>query len=554
MGNRCCTAWCAILLVISTLAGSSLAGNAENPAQAPKAPPCAVAKNVFIFIADGGGFNAYNAASYYEFGRLGCQPYDQPEWIELASQSNPLHPFAQKPENKPDEDSGAEVDPYLPQNVWDARLDAASTSAIARGLPVKGYRYLTDGPTDSAASATAMAMGRKTINGRINVIQDSCDTAWLADGQNIAEIADSMGMSAGVVTTVQWNDATPAAFGAAHDPSRTDRRQLAIEMLTSRTLDVIMGAGHPEYDQNGAPRTPDKETDFDIVGGSVMWDRLRTATTARHWKLIQTRSDFESLASGRMRTSGPVFGLARVSGATQHERQTRDWNRDGAINAADIKVAPPFKDPFIPTSPSLATMSLGAINVLSQNPNGFFIMIEGGAVDHAAHNNQPGRLIEEQIDYNRAVRAVLGWIQTHGGWRDNLVIITADHETGMVWGPDSDLFPFEPLTNRGAGHVPAMWFNSGGHSRSLVPLMARGPGASLFESFIIGDDPAYGAYVQNTSIFEVMNAAITGKAPRRLPEQNQRTIVQLKTGVMRTLSSKSMTPTTQGSGGAPPGD
>ncbi len=196
----------------------------------------------------------------------------------------------------------------------------------------------------------------------------------------------------------------------------------------------------------------------------------------------------------------------------QQDRATRDWNGDGRVDSADLKVAPPFGDPFIPTMPTLVAMTRGALNVMGKNPRGFFLMVEGGAIDHAAHANQPGRLIEEQIDFNHSIQAIVDWVNIHSNWDETLVIITADHETGLIWGSNSDVVAFQPMLNRGPRHVPAMWFNSGGHSNSLVPLLARGPGADLLAKRVSGTDPLYGQYVENTVIFEAMKAAFTGSA------------------------------------------
>ena len=86
-------------------------------------------------------------------------------------------------------------------------------------------------------------------------------------------------------------------------------------------------------------------------------------------------------------------------------------------------------------------MSKAAINCLDKNPKGFYLMIEGGAVDWANHANQPARMVEEQIDFVEAVEAVAGWVETHGGWDETLLILTADHECGLLWGPESERSP-----------------------------------------------------------------------------------------------------------------
>jgi alkaline phosphatase len=159
-------------------------------------------------------------------------------------------------------------------------------------------------------------------------------------------------------------------------------------------------------------------------------------------------------------------------------------------------------------------MTRGAINVLSRNPNGFFLLVEGGAVDWANHANHMARMIEEQVDFTHAIEAVVQWVDAHSNWDETLLIVTADHETGDLWGPDSgptsDMlhFPWDPIQNNGKGKMPGYRYHSTGHAGSLVPLFARGRGAELFARLVDGQDPMYGPYVDNTDVFKVMNASL----------------------------------------------
>ena len=467
-----------------------------------RATSAAEAKNVIILISDGGGFGVYNATSYYEHGRLGAQPYDQRAWRKYGALTISLNGI-NGGASKVNRDKTAAYDPA---GVWVA--DSAFAAAIAGGTPFKSYGLLKSAPTDSAASGTALASGVKVYNGAINYMPDENDQVWPARGRTIAEIAKALGKSTGVVTTVQWCDATPATLGGAHSTGRGNWRDIANEMLNSDTLDLIMGTGHPEYDNNGAPREPSKESDYDAVGGSFTWNLLTSGRHAGRWKLVQSKAEFEALASGP--TPNRVLGVARVSGTLQEQRQTRDWNKDGRVDDLDIKMAGPFKDPFIPTVPTLKTITRATLNILSRNPKGFYVMIEGGAVDKAEHANHPGRMIEEMVEFNSTVKAVEQWVQQHSNWEETLVIVTSDHETGLVWGLNSDKEPFDPILDHGQGRMPGVSFNTGNHSNSLVPLRARGAGAELFESRVIGHDPVVGQFVDNTSIFEVMNEAMGG--------------------------------------------
>ena len=153
-------------------------------------------------------------------------------------------------------------------------------------------------------------------------------------------------------------------------------------------------------------------------------------------------------------------------------------------------------------------MTKAALNILDDNPNGLFLHVEGGAVDWANHDKQGGRMIEEQIDFNNAVQAVVDWIETNSSWEESLLILTADHECGLLWGPDSYNIAYDPIVDNGQGNMPGLMYNSGSHSNSLVPVYAKGVNSELFDTFADEYDPIRGYYIDNTEIFEVMNAAI----------------------------------------------
>jgi hypothetical protein len=152
--------------------------------------------------------------------------------------------------------------------------------------------------------------------------------------------------------------------------------------------------------------------------------------------------------------------------------------------------------------PSLAEMSRGAINVLDNNANGFFLMIEGGAIDWAGHANQHGRLIEEETDFNNAVDAVIAWVEANSNWSETLLIVTGDHETGYLWGPTHGAF--NEVVNNGPATLPSMWYNSTNHSNALIPLFAKGNGAFYLNSFAVNTDPVRGRYIDNTDVARLM--------------------------------------------------
>ena len=449
------------------------------------------AKNVILMIADGAGYNSWRAQCMYQ-GKLGQQIYDQPGWLTFSCTTYPLKFSAIATQNTAQDPSVV----YSPVKAWDTTPKSDKPGGFA------GYLYLTSACTDSAASATALATGQKTYLGAINWTNENQPMR----GRTIAEIAKANGKSAGVVTTVQWSDATPSALGGAHSVSRKHHAQIANEMLTASWLDVIMGGGNPDYDSDGKPLAANARRDCGWVGGSETWNKLKSGQGPR--KLIQTKAEFEALVDGPTPTR--IVGTPQVAKTLQQSRSSRPAT-------ASNEAAEPFATPLLDSVPSLATMARGAINCLDDNPKGFYLMIEGGAVDWANHANQPDRLIEEQTSFVKTVETVVEWIESHGGWNDTLLILTADHETGLLWGPDSPRKPFEPLENRGAGKLPGMKYNAHGHSNSLVPLYARGPDSQRFTPLATGEDPTAakqwgcsGRYIDNTDVFRVMRAAIAG--------------------------------------------
>lgn len=278
-------------------------------------------------------------------------------------------------------------------------------------------------------------------------------------------------------------------------------------MVEKSGVDVIMGACHPWYDGNGKRRSQMAGADWvgnqDYITKPIpTWNGIR---------FIEAKADFEALAEGKLDLKGckRLVGTAQVSGALQLNRTpTRDWNKDGKLIREDNKLAPANVDPKLTTVPSLSTMALGALNLVKKNPKGFFLMVEGGAVDHANHFNWPGRMIEEAVDFFRTVETVCQWVAKNGGWDKNLVVVTTDHECGFVLGPNSDTVPFDPIVNNGKWKMPGFRHNSGGHTNALVPIFARGPGAARLQSFATKTDPVRGKYMDNTDLIRIIRPAL----------------------------------------------
>jgi alkaline phosphatase len=291
--------------------------------------------------------------------------------------------------------------------------------------------------TDSAASGTALATGTKTYNGAIGV-----DTSKVAI-QNIAELLASLGWSTGVVATSTISHATPASF-YAHVEQRSMEEEIATQLLNSE-IDFFAGGGRAKFNKrsdgsNLFPLAADK--------GFVI--------------------DTSELAAPGTLSPDQKYGFLTQAGAM-----------------------PPMiegRGDFLPEATSLA------ISYLSQNQNGFFLMVEGSQIDWAGHANSSDYLVGEMLDFEKVITAALNFAEKDG---NTLVVVTADHETGgFTLGPKtgetdeagySDYSDISPV------------FATGQHSATLIPVFAFGPGAENFK----------GIY-QNTAIHDKM-AALAGE-------------------------------------------
>jgi alkaline phosphatase len=326
---------------------------------------------------------------------------------------------------------------------------------------------------------TQMMTGVKTYNGSVNMG---------FGGQPLTAFSELVHETrgVGVVTSVPLDHATPAAAAGAHAVSRTQYGDIAAEILGGDVVDVWMGGGHPFYDHDGRLREPD----WRYFGGPETW---ASAFDGR-WRVIEARADFDALADPEVPSADApsrILGLARVSDTLQYRRRV---NRRGG----------PFADPPLDTSPTLATMARGALQHLDRtHPEGFFLMVEGGAVDWAMHGNDGVRMVEEMVWFNRTVEAVVDWVEAHGGWEDNLVLLTADHDHLLV-GPPTRKEPYPWVGDRGAEVMPEHTWLHNNHSNHLVPVYARGAGSEVLVALADEVDPRRGAYIQDTEVFDVL--------------------------------------------------
>jgi len=439
-----------------------------------------VPKNIIILISDGCGYNHISATNYYTEGKDSVQVYEKfPVNIGMST-------YYDIPEF--DEKTGEKLDGYNTQKAW------------------SDSKYLKKYYTGSAAAATAMATGQKTYLKKVGVDRNNNNL------ENVLEKATKLGKSTGVVTSVPFCHATPAGF-ATHNKHRGNYTQIGLSMILDTKLNVIMGCGNPYYNNKGK-KVADKKASFKYIDSKQTWldiinnkDTFVVASISGNnivqdidndnkpdpWHFIETREDFQKLAN----TENPpkrVLGIAQANSTLQQSRYFK------------LTKQKPEKNEFNQNVPTLVEMAESAINVLEQDEDGFILMIEGGAIDWASHENNLAKLIEEEMDFNKTVEAVVKWVEANGGWEENLVIVTADHECGYLTGPKFKKHTSPEtykVVNQGKGKLPKHKFNHRNHTNQLVPFFAKGSGSELFLNYANKTDKVRGKYIDNTDIMKV---------------------------------------------------
>ncbi|MBQ5825844.1 MAG: alkaline phosphatase [Clostridia bacterium] len=249
--------------------------------------------------------------------------------------------------------------------------------------------------TDSAAGGTALACGTRTTNGALGVFpQDQFGVTYVA--MNLCELAQSYGKMTGVVTSDDNSGATPSSF-SAHVYDRDEKEEITRQQIEESGIDLI-------WAHNNGLVTDDWANEYG-------------------WTLVNNNAEFAALEEGE-RSFGAFDGNL--------------WNTD---TGAD--------------SPNLSTLTEKAIDMLDDDEDGFFLMVEGAHIDKHSHNQDPENMLPSAYEFDQACRIALEYAAER---EDTLVVITADHETGAISLEDDGSFQY----------------NSGSHSGVVVPLAIYG--------------------------------------------------------------------------------
>ncbi|MBI3101123.1 MAG: alkaline phosphatase [Burkholderiales bacterium] len=275
--------------------------------------------------------------------------------------------------------------------------------------------------TDSAPSMAAYMTGVKMNNEVISMTPETnaFDTATGKDylsgadstcpasgnGKSVAtllEIAKGLGMGTGAVTTTRITHATPATT-YAHVCHRDAENTIAAQVVPGGTgynsalgdgVDVLLGGGRQFFlpSSNGGKRTDGRD--------------LTAELKAKGYTYVQSRTELDAAAAA---TTKKLVGLFTSS------HMSYDLDRDAS------------------KEPSLAEMTDKAIEVLSKNSKGFFLMVEGGRIDHALHETTARKALQDTVAFDDAIKLALDKMQAKDpGLKNTLIVVTADHDHTLV--------------------------------------------------------------------------------------------------------------------------
>ncbi|WP_154858979.1 alkaline phosphatase [Cyclobacterium xiamenense] len=286
-----------------------------------------------------------------------------------------------------------------------------------------------DFTTDSAAAGTALASGKKAKNRSIGMLPDG------SPATNLPEYLTEFGFHSGIITTDEVTGATPASF-FAHQPERDWTREIASDLANS-PLSLFIGGG--------------KQTFLDEESKGI--DQLKNAG----FFLANSLSELGDHEGSKVGYFAAYQGLPKVSQGRQR---------------------------------FLSEATKAGIDFLQTKDQPFLLVIESAFIDSGGHANEVATVIEEGIDFDRAIAEALRFADADG---HTLVLITADHETGGITLPQGNT----------ESRTVELEFSTEDHTGLMVPVFAYGPHAQHFR----------GVY-ENTEIFTKIVEIIGGNTLR----------------------------------------
>lgn len=251
--------------------------------------------------------------------------------------------------------------------------------------------------TDSAPAATAIATGYKSsdkfigvgprLEGKLSTLSAPPEALRYKPLATVLEAAKLKGKATGLVATSTITHATPAGF-VAHVHDRSLENDI-MEQLVYQNVDVVLGGGkrHLLPTAAGGRRTDGED--------------LLAVLRSKGYRVVEKASELAAV------TAGPVFGMFAAGAMQPH------------IDRAELG----------PEQPSLAEMTAKAIELLSKDPDGFFLMVEGSQVDWAMHANDPIWAVTDFLAFDDAVKVAYDFAKGNG---NTLLLAFPDHDTGGI--------------------------------------------------------------------------------------------------------------------------
>lgn len=279
-------------------------------------------------------------------------------------------------------------------------------------IGVVDTRSASNDITDSAAGGTALACDKKTKNGMVGMDPDTLAM------ESILDVMANHGKATGIVVTCYAGHATPATF-FAKVPKRSMYEDIAVQMAESDKLNVMIGGGRKHFDQ--------RKDSVNLI------ERMENELG---WKVYDTLADID--------TTCMKYAVLAAKGHMPIAPERGDFLPDG------VKTA---------------------LKTLSQNKEGFFLMVEGSQIDFACHAHDSVNMVDETVDFSKAIEVAMDFAKADG---NTLVVVTADHETGGLTMIDPQ------------GHYSNVTFNYSTGSHTCLPVMiyAYGPGAEHFTGWM----------------------------------------------------------------------
>ena len=400
-------------------------------------------KYIFLFVFDGMDWQTTQAAATYNLGQVAYetgrgtgtwfQEYDASQTTQFSFMVTSPHNSGTKvnvDDQTVDNPGGTQTGGYRASMGGNAPWETATSLpylAGERDIAGPNHAY-----TDSASSATSLMAGIKTYNAAINMDPR---------GQKVETIAQQLqarGWSVGAVTSVPVSHATPAA-SYAHNVHRSDYQDLTRDLLGLPSvthpdrplsgLDVLIGTGAGSETQESS----DQGANF--VPGNIY-------LTQKDLEAIDVRKGGRYVVAARSKNQEGWESLrnAAVTAVTQHQRlfgffgvpSTKHLpfetaNGDYLPATDNSKNSETYTSEDLKENPTLAQMTEAAIQVLSTNPKGFWLLVEPGDVDWASHDNNLDNAIGAINSGDAAFRTVTEWVEKNSNWDESLIILTADH-------------------------------------------------------------------------------------------------------------------------------